>query len=267
MSPPQKPLCQHENGSCAACCGVYNFRDRSIDATHRRLKIRTERVRNAWPDVEKLAEVRDEILTEEKADILFSTVRVCPFAGYVEEGRVGCMIHPTRHPDGEDLRDLAVYPKEVCRDHFCAPHDWLRPREVIFAQSAEGISYGLVVTDAGLVKSLLGLLESRMHRPIRADDVADNRDALSSFWKSLLDWPFRDPDPHRFGGFLVIGDEAVERTLPSCLAGLDVEASPAERTVLDGLGTRLQDSDMAERALACLRQLLDGTARAIDEDA
>lgn len=266
MNPPQKPLCQHENGSCAACCGVYNFRDRSMDATDRRLQNRTRRVQNAWPDVDKLAKVRDEILAEEKTEILFSTVRVCPFAGYVEAGRVGCMIHPTRHPTGEDLRDLAVYPKEVCRDHFCAPHDWLRPREVIFAQSAEGISYGLVVTDAGLVKSLLGLLESRLHRSIRADDVTKNRPALSAFWRALLDWPFRDPDPHRFGGFLVLGDEAVERTLPSCLAGIDIEASAAEKTVLDGLGTRLQNYEMAERALEALRQLIDDTARSIDED-
>lgn len=264
MNPPQKPLCQHEKGSCAACCGVYNFRDRSFAATDRRLQNRTERVKKVWPDPTALAAVRDAILAEEKPEILFSTVRVCPFAGYVEEGRVGCMIHPARHPEGADLRDLAVYPKEVCRDHFCAPHDWLRPREVLFAQSAEGIGYGLVVTDAGLVKSLLGLLESRLARPIRESDVEGNRQVLSAFWYALLRWPFRDPDPHRFGGFFVVGDEAVERTLPSCLSGLDVEASAAERTVLDGLGTRVEDRAAAENALFELRRILDDTARAIE---
>lgn len=266
MSPPTKPLCQHERGSCAACCGVYNFRDRSFAATHHRLQNRTTRVKNAWPDTEALASVRDEILAEEKPEILFSTVRVCPFAGYVEEGRVGCMIHPTRHPDGVDLRDLAVYPKEVCREHFCAPHDWLRPREILFAQSAEGIGYGLVVTDAGLVKALLGLLESRLARPICERDIDRKREVLSTFWEALLRWPFRDPNPHRFGGFLVVGDDAIERTLPSCLSGFEVDANAAERTVLDGLGTRVNDHSTAERAITELRRLLDDLATAIEPE-
>lgn len=267
MSPPATPLCQHDRGSCAACCGVYNFRDRSPEATHARLQRRTERVRAAWPDKERLAAARDELLALEADEILFHGVKVCPYAGYVEEGRVGCLLHPTRHPEGEDLRDLAVYPKEICRDHFCAPHDWLRPREVAFAQTATGVAYGLVVTDAGLVKALLSLLDGRLGRSVTEADLGRARDAFEELWRALLAWPHRDDDPHRFGGFYVVGDDAVERTLPSCLAGLDLEASAPLRTVLDGLGTKVGTREDAERAIVHLENILDEVVARVENAA
>jgi hypothetical protein len=256
-------LCQHERGSCGACCGLYNFVDRGQKAEHARLMRRTERVAAAWPHVDELAEARDELLALEREGVLFATVKVCPFAGYVEEGRVGCLLHPTRHPEGEDLRDLAVYPKEVCRDHFCGPHEWLRPIEAALARCAEGTGYGLVVTDAGLVKAVRALLEEQLGRPLAERDVERGQQALAALWRELLAWPFRDKDPHRFGGFYVVGDEAVERTLPGCLAGLAVPASAAARTVLDGLGTKVTSEDEARGALAHLSRLLREAAAAL----
>lgn len=258
------PLCQHARGSCGACCGVYNFRDRSPTAEHARLSRRTERVTAAWPDEQALAAVRDELLALEREEILYATVKVCPFAGYVEDGRVGCLLHPTRHPTGRDLRHLAVYPKEVCRDHFCAPHDWLRPVEVSLAQTAEGTAYGLVVTDAGLVKGVRALVEEALGRSLRESDLARARGAFTELWRALLAWPYRDPDPRRFGGFYVSGDDALERTLPSCLARTDVESSKSQRAVLDGLGTRALGPDEAAAALALLDELVQRAAQALD---
>ena len=59
-----------------------------------------------------------------------------------------------------------------------------------------------------------------------------------------------------------VGDEALERTLPSCLEGLDVPASKAQRTVLDGLSlsigggvTGLEDID---KLLAVEHEGIDG---------
>jgi len=252
---PLRILCQHSGGSCAACCGVYNFVDRGADATAARLQRRTDRVREAWPDVDQLREVRDELLILERPEVLFAGVKVCPFAGYVEDGRVGCLLHPSRHPAGEDLRDLAVYPKEVCAGHFCASHDWLRPVEVDLAQTARGVAYGRVVTDAGLVKAIGRALGDVLGRPLRGDDVAECADGLAALWHALLEaWPWRDPDPSRFGGFAFDGDDAVERTLPTCMAGLGVDATAAERTILDALGTRALDASEAMDALSALRQ-------------
>lgn len=263
-SAPAEPLCQHARGSCGACCGVYNFRDRSPAAEHARLQRRTERVLAAWPDVAALASVRDELLALEREEILFAGVKVCPFAGYVEEGRVGCLLHPMRHPTREDLRHLAVYPLEVCRDHFCAPHEWLRPVERALAQTAEGTPYGLVVTDAGLVKGVRALLEEALGRGLREADIERGRAALKTLWDELLAWPFKDPDPRRFGGFYVSGDEALERTLPSCLTRTDAKASKWERAVLDGLGTRALGDDEAAEALALLARMVRRAAVALD---
>jgi len=263
VTPPERPLCQHTSGSCAACCGLYNFADRSPAAIARRVDRRTTRVQEAWPDVVRLEAVKAALLEEERAEILFAGVKVCPFAGWVEGGRVGCLLHPSRHPDGEDLRDLAVYPKEVCRDHFCAPHDWLRPVEVALAQTCDGPSYGLIVTDAGMVKGIRALLEDELSATLTEAQVARGRDALGELWRALLDWPYRDPDPRRFGGFHVINDDAFERTLPSCLAGLDVDASNTQRTVLDGLGTEVAGAEQALAALAHLADVVATGARAL----
>ena len=258
---PLRILCQHEGGSCAACCGAYNFRDRSDDAERARLQRRTDMVRAAWPDQAKLAAARDELLALEKPDVLFAGVKVCPFAGYLDEpgaavtsttARVGCLLHPTRHPAGDDLRDLAVYPREVCAGHFCAPHDWLRDREADLAQSAAGTLYGRVVADAGLVKALASLVDAQLGRAFTPRDVATARPVLAQTWVALFAWPYADPDPARFGGFHFGGDDAVERTLPSCLAGTRVTASSAHRTVLDALGTRALTDDEANAALALL---------------
>jgi hypothetical protein len=271
---PLRILCQHEGGSCAACCGVHNFVDRSPAAMRARLSRRTTLVRAAWPDVDRLREAREVLLAEERPALLFAGVKVCPFAGYVDgtddpAERIGCLLHPTRHPTGDDLRDLAVYPKEVCAGHFCAPHDWLRPIEADLAQTALGPTYGRVVTDAGLVKAVARLLGDALGRPLGADDVVRARNALGGLWRFLLeDWPFVDPDPRRFGGFVFHGDDAIERTLPGCLSGLAVTASAAERTVLDAIGTRpLREGgpddgagDGAEAALAALRQSVAAVA-------
>ncbi|HEY1099136.1 MAG TPA: hypothetical protein VGF99_09410 [Myxococcota bacterium] len=259
---PLKILCQHDHGSCAACCGAYNFVDRSPAASAARFRRRTDAVVAAWPDVDRLAAVRDELLAEERPQIVFAGVKVCPFAGYVEEpvdgpARVGCLLHPTRHPTGADLRDLAVYPKAVCAGHFCAPHDWLRPREVALAQTATGPRYGRVVTDAGLVKAVQRFVEDACGRRLDEDDWARVAGDLDVVWALFIDaWPYADPDPRRFGGFVFAGDDAVERTLPSALAGRRHDATATELTILDCLGTAVDDDAGAQAALSALRAAL-----------
>lgn len=267
---PSRILCQTPTGSCAACCGLYNFRDRSDEAMRSRLERRTRLVKSAWPNVEKLAQVRDTLLDLEKTDVLYSAVKTCPFAGYLDDKyeSVGCMIHPLNHPHGEDLRDLAVYPRVVCAGHFCAPHDWLREREMDFAQTVRGLLYGQVVTDAGLVKALLRLLDEKLGRPCRSADflTADTANddavtaALAHLWNTVKGWPWRDPRPERFGGFWVSGDDAVERTMPASLAGYTIsmhEANQAMRTVLDGLGSSFRDEQDARNAIVHINTVLD----------
>lgn len=254
---PDVPLCQHSDGACAACCGVDNFADRSERTTHARLKRRTDMVTRAWPNEKALEQARDALLALEQDDILFPLVKVCPFAGYLDdsEQKIGCLIHPTRHPDGKDLRDMSVYSSVICGGHFCAPHDWLRPREVALAQTVRGIQYGRVVTDAGLVKSLVGMFDERLARPVTEKDYARAAPALAALWAAFAAWPWKDDDPRRFGGVRAVGDDATERTCDA-LFGYSLKASRAERTLLDGLASEFADEDEARAGLDRLRRLV-----------
>jgi hypothetical protein len=259
---PLTILCQHDvgqGGSCAACCGLDNFKDRSDEATARRVARRTAVVLAAWPDVERLADARDRLLAEEAPDVLFAGVKVCPFAGETAPGRVGCLLHPSRHPTGDDLRDLAVYPRAVCEGHFCAPHDWLRPREVAVAQTASGLDYGRIVTDAGLVKAVCALVDEARGAAFGVSDVEPAAAAFAALWRLFRAWPYKDPDPQRFGAFTFVGDEATERSVRSCLADTAVKPLSAARTVLDALSTRALDDTDAVAALA----LLDAAIRRV----
>lgn len=225
----------------------------------RRLRRRTELVRSAWPDPARLAAARDRLLAEELPEVLFAAVKVCPFAGHVddESTRVGCLLHPTRHPDGADLRDLAVYPREVCAGHFCASHDWLRPREADLAETATGLLYGRVVTDASLVKAVGRAVDDVLGRSWSASELPAADAELASLWRLLLqEWPFVDADPRRFGGFFFDGDDAIERSLPSAFFGVSVAVSAPERIIVDAIGTRALDDDDAALALGLLRERL-----------
>ncbi len=227
---------------------------------------RTDAVNAAWPDVAALAQARDTLLAAERPDVLFAGVKVCPFAGYVEVGRVGCLLHPTRHPRGEDLRDLAVYPREVCANHFCAPHDWLRAREVDFAQTAKGTLYGRIVTDAGLVKALVHWLDDAGGRAFLPHELSRAAVALEQLWAAIDAWPWRDPDPKRFGGFAFGTDDTVKRTIPSNTVGVTIAVTASQRTVLDALGTRPLNDAEAHAALRALQTHIDAVVHAIAHD-
>lgn len=269
---PLTILCQHDHGSCAACCGVDNFVDRSHVARRARLRRRTHVVQGAGFDVERLREAKETLLAEERPGVLFADVKVCPFAGYVDgeddpSERIGCLLHPRRHPMGADLRDLSVYSQAVCAGHFCASHEWLRTIEIALAQTARGPGYGRVVTAAGLVKSVAHVLADARQRPLTVAAITRASGALGDLWRTLVhEWRFLDPDPRRFGAFIYDGDDATERTPPSCLDGLTSTATAAERRVLDALGTRrLLDAAEAEEVLLVLRQSVTKAVFALDD--
>jgi hypothetical protein len=259
-------LCQHDHGSCAACCGLYNFVDKDGPAFRARVQRRTDLVQAAWPDPTRLAAVRDQLLAEEAPTLLFSGVKSCPFAGYVDADadRVGCLLHPSRHPTGSDLRDLAVYPREVCAGHFCASHDWLRPRDVALAQGVRGPRYGRVVTDAGLVKAVAAAVADVVGGVVDAAAFGAASADVDAFFAFVVDaWPYKDPDPRRFGGFFFDGDDARDRSLPSCLLGATVSATSPERQILDAIGTRALSDDEAREALRLLREHVARLAAAV----
>jgi len=215
------------------------------------------------PDRDALAAMRDRFLTKERPGYVTDAIRVCPFAGYLDDevptaptqGRVGCMIHPVRMTNGEDHRDLAVYDRAICAGHFCASHEWLRPVEVALAQATGGTLYGRVVTDAGLVKALRTLLEEQLGRPLKKADAQKAKPAIAVMFHALLiDWPWASKDPQRFGGVVVDDDGVRERTVSS-----DRFARPLGRSIralLDAAATEVESDHALDEALRHINDLI-----------
>lgn len=261
------PLCQQGGLSCAACCGLYNFAQRSPQALAQRLTARTAAVLSAGWDAHKLADARDALEALETPQLLFRAVRTCPFAGYLDpqHTRVGCLIHPARHPHGEDLRDLGAYrDRAICDGHLCAPHTWLTAEDGALLSHAPGWqAYSMAVGESGFVKAVLRWVANArggqaQRRDLMRPEVAAPARALLGL---LVEWPFADVDPRRFGGFSFAGDDAYTRDVPS-MARFSM-VTPTEATILDALGTAANDDDTALRAVTLLRTHLQALADAM----
>ncbi len=267
---PDRVLCQTDRAGCAACCGTYNFDDRHTEAFDARLLRRRALVRGAGWDKVRLAAVRDQLLAEEAPHRLTDMILSCPYAGPLDDAagpgdplaKVGCLIHPARHPTGEDVRDLAVHPREVCAGHFCAPHEWLTPREKDFAARGTNRVYANVVTDAGLCKALVRCIEWHADGPVSFVGPDAAQPALDALFSLLQHWPHRDPDPRRFGAY-VLDERADERRVDDPLAAVGVEAERSLATVVAALSSRFADADAARRALDALDDACAAVARAL----
>lgn len=270
-------LCQSESAGCASCCGVYNAADRGTPAFWSRMHARTKTVLAAGWTLDALTQARKDIELREIGLVLTADIPSCPFAGFVGEdvdagdnndtvpARLGCLIHPRRHPAGDDLRDLGVYPKEVCDEHRCAPHQWLKPAERALAQTCATADYGMFVTDAGLCKAVHQALGERAHKTFRGDDYRASASALSPLWSAFANWPYRSRDVRRFGAFY-LADDAGERSLDDPLAAYPalIEKTDAPlRRIIAALSSDLSTEADAQRAVATLDALLQNIATAL----
>jgi hypothetical protein len=259
------PLCQQGGNSCAACCGVYNFADRSSSTLQARLAHRTRRVAAAGWDEAALREAARDLAQEEEPLLLFKAVKTCPLAGFIDDGhtRVGCLIHPLRHPKGQDLRDLGAYhDRGICEGHLCAPHQWLTSTEKVFLRCASNWQvYSMGIGECGFLKAALTWVANRRGAEVQVRDFArpgavEAASSLLSMWEA---WPFVDPDPRRFGGFSFAGDDAYTREVPSVARFASV-VTAQEGIMLDALGTLAPDEETARAAVELLRKSLQRLA-------
>lgn len=262
------PLCQQGLLSCAACCGVYNFGERSAASISKRLLHRTQRVAQAAWDPVELARAAAELTQEEAPHLLFQAVKTCPLAGFLDaqHTRVGCLIHPARHPQGEDLRDLGAYgDRSVCENHLCAPHQWLSPAEKTLLCCAKNHHiYSMGIGECGFLKSALtwvanhrgaAVAPHHLHPPQAQAAGA----ALLDLWEA---WPFVDPNPRRFGGYSFEGEDAYTRTAPSA-GRFNHQVTRLEAIMLDALGTHAPDESTSMRAVDALRLRLRALSAAM----
>ncbi len=195
--PPQHILCQTEQAGCGICCGAENFIDRGSHAHGMRFKKRTQLVEAADFDISKLELIKDQLLEEEHPYILSSTIPTCPFMGHVGPHQRGCLIHPSRHPEGLDIRDISVHDQETCAGFFCTAHHVLTETEVAIAQHVPADMYGVMLTNIDLMKSLRRVIEGQRVRTLQPFDIRQMR--WVDFWQRVALFPFVDHSPERYG--------------------------------------------------------------------
>ena len=109
----------HNESSCVACCGTLNLRLRQ-EQLRDLLSERTSQCPGAGrADHSSLVayrSVREEI--EASLERYDAAVYVCPFVGWIEEGRAGCLIHPLR-TGRANSQNASFYGTVICQSYDC----------------------------------------------------------------------------------------------------------------------------------------------------
>jgi hypothetical protein len=171
-----RPLCQREDASCGACCGLYNRLDSSRAAVHRLLERRT-RALDGVPRTAAAFRAAARSIARREEPPLFPSVRVCPLLGYLDaaQTRVGCLAHPLS-TGGVDLRDCGAYDAKICDTFLCPSHSWLTEDEAEIAARACALDfylYGVVVTDVPFLRAALAGIARLAGRAVVSGDLEE----------------------------------------------------------------------------------------------
>jgi len=114
LSTPSIILCQPDSRKgCSVCCGLFNFKDISKESLDYFLLQACED-----RDEKKLNLV--SISQRNKPDVRDYTTYICPYQGYIEDGKPGCRVHPKC--SGIEGRDRSLYGVKICNSYFCPAH-------------------------------------------------------------------------------------------------------------------------------------------------
>ncbi len=216
-------LCQpDEKKSCAACCGIYNFRRNERTSVGERLRRNTTAVSGVLSGEDRVILAHRDRWREKDngPEKLFVTIFNCEFVGFLDAAcrRVGCLLHPTQH-HGRDLREHSFYGASLCDGHFCLSYYSLSSQEqrLVIETVEDWYLYGLTITDVDLVTGVYAVLSDMVGEAIdplfvgRYDVLATT---LRWFFSLKLHWPFRSTDYDGFGKYLFRGEEYREITIP-----------------------------------------------------
>ncbi len=262
-------LCQPgEGASCGACCGLYNFRDRTRPVLEQALLRRTAMVKPLPRTPEAFSKAARSLRRWDEAP-LFPPVRLCPLLGFVDEAKtqVGCLAHPLQN-DGIDLRDCGAYDRKTCQSFECPSFLWLDAAKARLVRAAcpDWYVYGLVITDVELVRGTAKLLEEGRAGPVDLDRLRTIPAALAAVAALFARKETAPGDPQRgerFGRFAVddLG-EPVPRTID--YESLGAAAAPEDDVVLC-LGYAPATRRELEDARALVRRHVADVLAAYDE--
>jgi hypothetical protein len=260
-------LCQPGGGaSCGACCGLYNFRNRSRVALAAALDRRTDTVRPLPKTREAYSRAARSLRRWDKHP-LFPPVRLCPLLGFVDEGRtrVGCLAHPAV-TGGVDLRDCGAYDARICASFECPSFLWLDGPQARLVRAAcpDWYLYGLVVTDVEFVRGSLKLISDELGAAVNPDALVAQPEALAAV-ATLFALKETAPDrPEAADVFGRFAADDLGEPVPRILdyQRLGVGPAPEDEVVLT-LGYDPADGAALGRARAVVREHVLRVARAV----
>jgi len=135
-------LCQPDGKKgCSACCGLLNFKDISKKSLTGFLEEGKERAADAGRETENDLSYRyNDTLRD-------NTSHICPYQGFLEPNRPGCLIHPAFNESDE--RDLSLFGKKICDGFLCPAHELLTEKEkkIIISNIDDWYLYTIAVID------------------------------------------------------------------------------------------------------------------------
>lgn len=261
-------LCQvNATTSCGACCGLFNLADNGRQSISALLSQRTARFATVPREIEALDDFA-QWSRRQAGPAPLAHFHHCPFLGLIgkKQSRVGCLLHPLAAGNrGVDLRGLSYYGSFTCRTYFCPASRKMAERhqrllKLIFNH---WYPYGLIVTEARLVRLLLTAVEARLEGPLDPVAVAANPQAAAAFVHLLslkIDWPFR-PGPLRTAARIhyLFNDGAHER--PTFVSSLPRRHQvPLYTAVCQELVSAFSGPEEEHRAHRLLDAAIDGAA-------
>ncbi len=258
----QMVLCQRDQASCGACCGLYNRTDPSRGAVAAELRRRTDAL-SGIPRTPEAFRAAARALEVQAPPPLFPSVRVCPLLGFVGDGaRIGCLAHPAV-TGGPDLRDCGVYDASICESFLCPSFSWISEEEATIAEEVTGGDfhlYGLVVTDVPFLRATLEAVARAAGARVERRHLADAR--FRAALRRLLDLKTQlaPGSEGLFGAFAAgPGGEDVPRRIDYGAVGRD--GSPYD-TILTCAGADPRSGNDLDRLEAEVRRRLDPCVQA-----
>ena len=135
-------LCMPDNTkSCAACCGLMNHADISREHLTAFLHDGAFRTANYWR-----YQVEGSFPEQTTSCRDYST-HICPFHGFIADGRPGCMVHP--HVAGEDRRDRGLFGSVACSTYLCPAYDLLsnEAKSIVIDNLGDWYVYTIAIID------------------------------------------------------------------------------------------------------------------------
>ncbi len=259
-------LCHPDNTkSCAACCGLYNFRDYERKSVTEALRLRTRLFGELSPSRDELEEFRSTVTRFDYRPRLLEAIFTCEFLGFVddEERLPGCLIHP-EVKDSEEWREHSYYGAETCGGHRCSSYLYLNESEVepVVAALDDWYLYGLCITDIDLVKQFYEAVSRIRYATLKPEKLIENPRALDAFREYLAlkeNWPYRRGKA-RFGQYVI--EEGSYRVEDVDWGALGMERPPEAR-ILRSLGSEFRDASEVREALETIRSLAERAAEAV----